>query len=68
MLLRPRNRLLSRRGRRLLYSGVDEKEHLWDEAVGRWTPKAALPLGKVLEGATIRHIEDRREPGAAILH
>ncbi len=66
MLLRPRRRLLSRRGRRSLYSGVDENRHFWDKDGGRAAAKAVVALGKTLVVLTIRLIEGQIEAGVAI--
>lgn len=72
MLLRPRKRLLSRRGLRLLHSGVDENAHLCDEEFGRAAAvNGALTVGKALVALTIRlieGIEGRIEAGVAMLY
>jgi hypothetical protein len=46
-----------------LSSGVDEKEHLWDEAVGRAIPKVVLSF----EALIIRLTKGRIEAGVAIV-
>lgn len=67
MLLRPRRRLLSRRGRRLLYSGVDEKAHLCAGVASRAAPKLVLAVENTLVAVPNRLIEDRIEEGVVIV-